>query len=127
MKISYVEILFIVITLSLSLILSEEFFSRQRTSRLPKRPPMQFQTINIRTIPAKSSLKKPIDQLNEVLKPKSKKESISRSKPLHKPKVKNRQLQLVARPRPIGFPYRLSIAFLIPAIPLLIGTTKRGK
>ena len=82
---------------------------------------MQFKTLNIKTIPAKSSLKKPIDQLNEIIKPKSKKKSISRSKPPPKPKVKNRQLQLVARPRPIGFPYRLSIAFLIPAIPLLIG------
>ena len=121
MKISYVKITLIVTCLSL--ILSEAFFNRKRISKLPKRPPIQFQTLNIKTIPAKSSLKKPIDKLNEIIKPKSeKKKSISRSKQPQKPKVKNRQLQLVARPRPIGFPFRLSVAFLIPAIPLLIGS-----
>ena len=120
MKISYVEITLIVTCLSL--ILSEAFFNRKRISKLPKRPPIQFQTLNIKTIPAKSSLKKPIDKFNEIIKPKSAKKSISRSKQPQKPKVKNRQLQLVARPRPIGFPFRLSVAFLIPAIPLLIGS-----
>ena len=95
MKLSFVELFMLVASLSLSFILSEEFSKKRGRS-----PPMQFQ--------ATSPSKMPIEKFMEIVSPES--------------QVKSRQFQLRPRPRPLGFSY--TSAFLISAIPLVIGKIK---
>ena len=102
-----------VIAVCIGIILSDALANRQaRPSKLPKTPPMQFNRNNLR-FPGHSKNTKQIDHFRKKILP----------PPKHAPKIKEKQFLVpVARPRPVGFfNNNLARAFLIPAIPTLIG------
>ena len=147
MKFYLIHINLPLVFLIISFTSSNEFANRRgRPHKLPKTPPIQFMNRPLKFTPLRDvhkksrPTKKPIlrkkntvkvKPLKDLFKPASKKQiqkPFSQTKlpvtpPVSRtvPKIQNKQLQLVARPRPIGFPFRLSTAFLIPAIPTFIG------
>ena len=129
MKFSFIRNLFLSLIVTYSILLPEhgsKYPRRTRSklprgppSRLPRKPPMQIRVRPLRDalIFKTESKPRPIDYQK---KPVSHKKHILPTPTLPQ-QIDSRQLFLVPRPRPAGFPFSLPAAFLIPAIPTLIG------
>ena len=127
MKFSFIRNLFLSLIVTYSILLPEhgsKYPRRTRSklprgtpSRLPMKPPMQIRVRPLREalIFKTESKPRPIDYQK---KPVSHKKHILPTPTLPQ-QIDSRQLFL--RPRPPGFPFSLPVAFLIPAIPTLIG------
>ena len=123
------------IALTLLIVLLPQHGSEyHRRHRLPRKPPMQINRRPISIVPLKDSLKgfinyskRPVNSRKKVKKHVHKPDTRKSNKkhilptPTLPPQIDSRQLFLLPRPRPAGFPLSLPAAFLFPAIPALLG------
>ena len=92
----------LVLSLIVSFVCANDYFQRKRTlSKLPKTPPMQFNKKPIKFKQSKT-VKKALKPVKRRITPKLKTKSRLHKLPPKIPKIQNKQLQLIPRPRPLG-------------------------
>ena len=139
MKFSFIRNLFLSLIVTCSILLPEHGskYPRRTRSKLPRGPPSRLPRGPPNRLPRKPPMQIRVRPLREALifKTESKPRPIEHQKkpvsnkkhilptPTLPQQIDSRQLFL--RPRPPGFPFSLPTAFLIPAIPTLIGETAK--
>ena len=92
----------LLLSLIVSFVCANDYFQRKRTlSKLPKTPPMQFNKKPIKFKQSKT-VKKALKPVKRRITPKLKTKSRLHKLPPKIPKIQNKQLQLIPRPRPLG-------------------------